>query len=116
MSELMYRWLHFSSLFLFFASLGVTFFGDATKKWPKIVNGIAGVLIITGGMGLIVKGLNLSHGEGWPMWIKLKIVIWTIFTVAAPIAAKRLPETKKTPAYFFFVILAFVAAYLGVYK
>jgi hypothetical protein len=117
MSENFYRVLHYASIFFFLSGLGISFFTDNKFLPNKIITGIASLLILVAGMGLIAKGLGISHGdgEGWPAWIHAKIGIWAILTIGAPILAKRLTKGRAV-VFYIFIVLATVAAYLAVNK
>lgn len=115
MSENFYRVLHYASLFFFFSSLGISFFTDNTNKANKIIQGIASLLILVAGMGLIAKALEIGHGSSWPAWIHAKITIWAIMTIGAPVLAKRLTKGKAI-AFYGLVVLGTIAAYLVVNK
>ena len=115
MSESFYRVLHFASLFFFLSGLGVSFFTDNKFLPNKIITGIASLLILVAGMGLIAKGLQIGHGEGWPAWIHAKITIWAVLAIGAPILAKRMKKARAV-VFYLFIVLATIAAYLGVNK
>ena len=74
MSPTTYHILHVSSLLVLF---GYTFYAFAapaeTRKRVLIITGIASLLVLIGGFGLITK-LRV----GFPGWIIVKIVCWVI--------------------------------------
>ncbi|MCP4911623.1 MAG: hypothetical protein GY909_00780 [Oligoflexia bacterium] len=115
MSELFYRWLHFSSIIIFFVTLGITFLGPKDLKLPKIVTGVMSLIILVAGMGLILKGLNIRHVEPWPMWLKVKVALWAILAIAGPVLAKRLQE-HRGKAVAALSGIAILAVYLVVFK
>ena len=115
MSENFYRVLHFASIIFFFSGLGISFFTDNKFLPNKIISGIASLLILVAGMGLIAKVLQIGHGHGWPAWIHAKITIWAILEIGAPILAKRLTKAKAV-VFYVALVLATCAAYLAVNK
>lgn len=115
MSENFYRVLHFGSLFFFLSGLGVSFFTDNKNVANKIISGIASLLILVAGMGLIAKGLQIGHGDGWPAWIHAKITIWAVLAIVGPILTKRLSK-GRVAAFYISLVLAVCAGYLAVNK
>ena len=120
MNEEFYRLMHYFAFIIFVAGNTTLFFGPplANPKKARIAVGIASLLILVGGMGLILRALGLTHGSGepWPWWIKLKLIIWLIAAVAAPILDKRLPQSKRPLAGIALLLLVFTAITLAVYK
>ncbi|MCR9203926.1 MAG: SirB2 family protein [Halobacteriovoraceae bacterium] len=115
MSENFYRVLHYASLFFFLSGLGISFFTDSKNVANKIISGVASLLILVAGMGLIAKALQIDHGSGWPAWIHAKITIWAILAIGGPVLAKRLSKGKAI-AFYVAIVLATFAAYLAVFK
>jgi uncharacterized membrane protein SirB2 len=115
MSENFYRVLHYGSLFFFFSSLGISFFTDNKNVANKIIQGVASLLILVAGMGLIAKALEIGHGASWPAWIHAKITVWALLAIGAPILSKRLTKGKAI-AFYSMIVLGTVAAYLAVNK
>lgn len=115
MSENFYRVLHYASIFFFLSGMGISFFTDNKNLPNKIISGIASVLILVAGMGLIAKALELPHGGKWPGWIHAKITIWAILSIAGPILAKRLGKARAA-VFYGILLLATAAAYLAVNK
>ena len=85
MSPTVYHILHVSSLFVLF---GYTFYAFAapaeTRKRVLIITGIASLLVLIGGFGLISKLL-----VGFPGWIIVKIVCWLGLSALVGMAYKR---------------------------
>jgi len=44
-------------------------------------------------MGLLAR-TGSSHGEGWPLWVQLKILIWMVLAIGGPLGIKYLPQRK----------------------
>ena len=115
MSENFYRVLHYGSLFFFLSGLGISFFTDNKNVANKIVSGIASLLILVAGMGLIAKALQIGHGSSWPAWIHAKITVWALLAIGGPILAKRLTKGRAI-AFYSILVLATLAAYFAVNK
>jgi hypothetical protein len=85
MSPTVYHILHVSSLLVLF---GYTFYAFAapaeTRKRVLMITGIASVVMLIGGFGLITK-LKI----GFPGWIIVKIVCWLGLSAIAGMAYKR---------------------------
>ena len=85
MSPTTYHILHVSSLLVLF---GYTFYAFAapaeTRKRVLIITGIASLLVLIGGFGLITK-LRV----GFPGWIIVKIVCWLGLSAVVGMAYKR---------------------------
>lgn len=113
MSYEVYNIIHLTSIMILFTSLAITFYG-LNSKLIKILTGIATLMTFVGGMGLMAR-LGVSHTEGWPMWIKLKMTIWFIIGIGGAIVARRFPKYGR-PAYFISLVLFIVAATAATYK
>ncbi|EQC44505.1 hypothetical protein M899_2381 [Bacteriovorax sp. BSW11_IV] len=112
----LYRVMHFVAIFFFLSGIGVSFFGgEKTPKITKIITGIASLLILVGGMGLIVYALGIKHADKWPGFLHAKVTIWAIVTVLGPVLAKRLTKFRLA-AFYGIVILASCAGYLAAAK
>ncbi|MEX0798749.1 MAG: hypothetical protein WD025_04865, partial [Bacteriovoracaceae bacterium] len=81
MSYQFYKIIHVVSIVLFFALyLSAAVKGKNMKK-EVIFSGIALILILVSGFGLIAR-LGMPHDAAWPLWIQLKLVIWAVIGVA----------------------------------
>jgi uncharacterized membrane protein SirB2 len=109
-----YKFLHLVTLFIFLSGAGLGFFLENNPKWNKIITGITSVLIFVAGMGLIAR-IGIGHGEGWPLWINLKVAIWLFMAIGAPVLAKR-ARAYQTTCYFALLSLAAVAGWLATFK
>lgn len=113
MSYEIYNIIHLTSIIILFTGMAISFFG-LNSKLIKILTGIATLMTLVGGMGLMAR-LGVSHTEGWPLWIKVKMCIWFIVGIGGAIVSKRFPKYGR-PAYFLSVILFIVAASAATYK
>jgi len=111
-----YKVLHVLMLVLFVGSIGAQFFAEKAPKSTKIISGVASLLLFVAGMGLIAR-IGINHGEGWPIWIKIKIGLWLAVSALGPILAKRLADAgKRQAAYYGIIVLIFAAIYVAVNK
>lgn len=105
-----YKLMHLAFIFLFLASVAISLLGDNKSKLNKAIVGICSFGIIFGGMGLF------KHiGGVWQPWLIVKMVIWGLVVILAPILAKRLKNHRTTAVYILVVLIA-TAASMAVYK
>ena len=94
MSYEFYKIVHVVSFVLFVVSATAVIYGKEGKVC-KAFNGIVGLIIFVAGMGLIAR-IGISHGGVWPLWIKLKILLWLLAMVAAAVGARRLSRYRRS--------------------
>src|SRR5690554_6770256 len=106
--------LHIIFVVLFVSGSAITLYADQNSKFWKITTGIVSLLILVAGMGLMAR-LGIGHTEGWPLWIKVKMTIWLIAAVFAPIAAKRL-RAHRNLAFAILLALVSTAVWFAIYQ
>jgi len=115
-----YKFLHSCGFFgLFAAVVSLSFYGlthnPVTHPWKKavsIIHGIAMILILVSGFGLLAR-LGIMHG-GLPIWAWIKLFIWALFMVSLLVVKKK-PEYSKF-IWVFSILLFIVAAWVARFK
>lgn len=112
MNPLIYKIIHLAGIMGLFAALGSAIAGTCSscKKSAGILHGVALLLILISGFGMIAK-LGYGYAEGW---VIAKIVIWLILGGVMVLAKKH---TLKPPALMGIVLLCgILSAWLGIMK
>ena len=109
-----YKIAHLLCLMLFFTTSSILLWYGGRVRSLSIIGGISSILILVTGMGLMAR-LNIGHTEPWPLWIKLKMGVWLVLTIGAPVISKRAPKLGKL-FYFLGMILFFIVLYAVIYK
>ncbi len=116
MSPDLYKILHILGVLLAFIALGGatmralvdTGKDDAGRKLAGITHGVALLLILVSGFGMLAK-----LGYGFPLWVWAKIAIWLV--IGASIAVIRRMPDQATLFWFALPALGGAAAYLAIY-
>lgn len=115
MSYPFYKLMHFIGIFVLLVALSATCMHAALggnksdnplRKALGAAHGIAALLILTGGFGMLAR-LGIVQG-GLPTWVMLKLVLWA--TLAAAMA---LPYLSRTWARALLVAMPVLAALAG---
>ena len=109
--------IHFIGIFLLFLAIGgmciscrngVEKKDNPSRKFLAITHGIALLMVIIGGMGLMTGFMYHKAAGGMPPWIILKLVIWVIFGCSSLIIYK-LPKLATVTFFIFMALGAFAA-------
>lgn len=109
-----YKSLHLLVIFSF-VSLSSVLLVEKGSKSVRIGIGVASLLILVSGMGLLAR-MGVGHGGVFPGWVWGKMGIWLLVSAFVPIAAKRFSEKGKKWTLVGLIIAAFVAATLAINK
>jgi hypothetical protein len=114
-----YKSVHLFGLFLLIGALGALIMNringgsweNPSRKFLAISHGIGTLLVLITGFGMTARG---GIAWPWPCWLWGMLAIWLFF--GAEIALiRRKPQWSKA-LWWTTLILAGVAAYLGVFK
>ena len=114
MSYQFYKILHVISVLVLFGTMNMALIANYQSKAAKIFSGISTLLVFVAGMGLMAR-IGISHGEGWPTWIKAKMGIWVVLAIAIPVLSKRL-KCHRGWAALALNALFFIQVYFAVSK
>ncbi len=109
MNPVIYKIIHLASVVILFVVLGAGVYTSSNKsnKLAGALHGIALVLILISGFGLLAKIWDNS----WHWWVIAKLVIWFLLGGSYALAKKRLlPENY---AFLGIMGLGVLAAILG---
>lgn len=90
MSYELLKWTHLFSLLNLFFVIGGTHSGSNPRK-KMIISGVLGILVMMTGMILMPK-IGLSHADGFPGWIIIKLTLILILLIGYHITCKRFPK------------------------
>lgn len=120
MSYLSYKILHLVGIFFVFAALGgLTLRARSqpetarTRKLAGITHGIALLLVLVSGFGLLAR-LNVTHAWIFPPWIWGKILVWLLLGVATALVKRK--AGWRGVLWFAWPLLGALAAWLALYK
>ncbi len=110
-----YKALHMFGIMLMFSALGavIATAGEDSPRLKKLggmAHGIALLLILVGGFGMLTR---LGIGS-WPLWVWLKLGIWVIFG-AATVFVRRAGD-KAGWLLVLLPVLGAVSAWLALYR
>ncbi len=116
MSYEFYKVLHVFMLVLMVAAFAPQFISPngTNGKLFKITSGVASLLLFVAGMGLLAR-IGVSHGAGWPLWVKVKVGLWVAIAALGPILVKRM-KNNRLAGLGLILALIFVAIYSAITK
>lgn len=86
---------------------------NAARKQLIAMHGFGVFLILLGGFGLLAR-IGFAHGSGFPLWLWVKLGLWTAFAVIAALPYRK-PDAGKA-LLLALPVLAAAAAAMAVYK
>jgi hypothetical protein len=107
-----YKLIHIIGVFALFLAFGAMLASDKTRvRWATISHGLALLLIIVSGFGLMAR---LGIHSSLPGWVIGKLLLWVLFGISLSfIKRKLLPNILMIP---FLLSLGGVAVYLALWK
>ena len=115
MSYEVYKLVHLLSIFLFIGMVVKILATKQVKKIEKILLHSSGFFIFVGGMGLLAR-LGVSHGGGWPLWVKAKMALWVLLFALFAILNKKIIEKDFKGWPYGLGLLVSMAAYFAINK
>jgi hypothetical protein len=121
MSYVAYKLMHFFGIFSLIAALaasamhvlrGGTRADNPHRALLGAAHGIAMLLILTGGFGMLAR-MGVMHA-GLPGWIYAKLLIWVAFGGAMALVYRGKPQSKLV--LFALPVLGVLAAVVALYK
>jgi uncharacterized membrane protein SirB2 len=109
-----YKVIHLFCIGLLLTSFTVAFFTQNKFKVFKVLSGVATLLVLVSGMGLMAR-LGIAHGSAWPQWIYVKFFVWFMIGIGGAMVAKRFSQYGPK-AYVVMMSLFFLAALSAVLK
>jgi len=113
-----YKVLHLFGIMLMFSALGAVIAaavaGEANPRLKKLggmAQGIALVIILVAGFGLLTRQ---GFTGGWPLWVWLKLLIWVIFGGATVFVRKA--GEKAGWLLVLLPVLGALSAWLALYR
>jgi len=115
-----YKTLHLISILVLFMALGGAIFlslaGSETRSTRILsmaLHGVFALLILVGGFGLMAR-LGVSHKEGWPLWLKIKLGLWMMISLFV-IVPRRLPKINRL-IWPLVILLGSAAVWTAIHK
>lgn len=109
-----YKVLHIAMILFLISTLGFLLNDHLRSKGQKILVGVVSFLIFVGGMGLIAR-MGFRHGEPFPLWINVKILMWVLINISL-LMIGRIPRNYRKWLYVLVMFLTMVAVYMAINK
>lgn len=110
-----YKVLHLYAVIVMVLSLGINFVVPEKIKFFSILSGIFTFLALVGGFGLMAR-LGIKHGQMFPLWIVVKMLVWLLIGIGGPMAIKRLSPAQRMIAFKVMMMLTLVSIMMAIYK
>ena len=112
MDYMSYKFIHLIGIFMLFLALGAAAVTDRShSRWASSVHGVALLLIIVTGFGMLAK---LAITGSLPGWVIGKLIAWLALGAALPLARRK--KISTAAMLFLFVALGAAAAGLAIWK
>lgn len=118
-----YKVLHIFAVVMLFVSLGGltlhavnggTKESNLGRKMVAISHGVAMIIILVAGFGLLARLQVMAAGIAFPLWVWLKLGIWVVMGALVAIPYRK-PELAR-PLWLLLPVLGAVAAAVAIYK
>lgn len=109
-----YKVLHIAMVLFLISSLGFIVNDHLKTRFQKILVGLVSFFIFVGGMGLIAR-LGFRHGEPFPFWLNMKILMWVLVNITL-LMVGRIPRNFRKWAYSLVMVFTLIAVYMAVNK
>jgi uncharacterized membrane protein SirB2 len=112
-----YKVLHLFTLFILCSSFGVILSQSnwADNKRFKTSLFIVSFLVFVAGMGLVAR-VGIKHGQSFPHWIILKMLMWVIVNILLVLIFKSKEQKVKMIYGFFFLMSLLISATTAIFK
>jgi hypothetical protein len=109
-----YKFMHLFFVIAFLMSLAITFFNSEKMRIYKVIYIISSVIILASGIMLTIR-IGVQNLGFWPVWIKIKVILWALIAFGIPLLAKFRPNDKRK---IFWILMSLVCAtvYIAVTK
>ncbi len=87
MSLEFYKILHLICIILIPTFFSISLFSESPRKWISISGMALSILLLISGFAMMAK-LGYTGFSSWPLWIKLKLIIWTSIAGLGPLFKK----------------------------
>lgn len=124
MSPFTYTTLHVAGIMLMFTAIGglavlAAVAGTETdakpiRRYLTIVHGVALLVILVAGFGLMAKKLAIGGPGEWPVWLWIKLALWFVLG-GSTVLLRRQPGLMR-PMVIVLPGLGLLATYLALYK
>lgn len=113
MSYHWYKFLHYFFFITFLAGMSATYIQKDKMKLIKIFYSAMALLTLVTGIMLSIR-VGVQNYNTWPLWVKLKILLWGLLVVAMPIVNKFTSLGKWL--FFIQIPILFFIIYAAVFK
>jgi hypothetical protein len=108
-----YKFFHYLFLIIFISGLTASYFQKDKMKIIKIIYSGAAILTLITGIMLSIR-VGANNYVTWPLWIKLKILLWSILVILFPILNKLTSMGRWL--YLIQVPVIFLLIYAAIFK